>query len=140
MAARLDDRGLGRRSGAPRICGSSAGRPLDRPGDQLREPRHERGERDQVVLGVELAAVDGEHVGQRLEGVEADADRQQRCRAVNGSADEPEPAEHVGEAVAKKSKYLKTAEDPELHREARGEERACAAAASSVASRPRPTT
>ena len=48
----------------------------DRPGDEVGEHRHEAGEIDEIRHRFGFAAVDVDRVAQRLEGIEADAERQ----------------------------------------------------------------
>ena len=81
----------------------------DRPGDELREHRDEAGEVDEVAQRPRVAAVDVDRVAHRLEGVEADAERQGRPRARSRSPRRPgraRAATPFQESTAK-WKYLK---------------------------------
>jgi hypothetical protein len=89
---------------------------LDRPGHQLREEGDEECEVEEARAGLEPAAVDVDRVGERLEGVEGDADRQhdlQRDRARRDT----EAGEQRGEALCEEAEVL----EDEEHAEARAE-------------------
>jgi hypothetical protein len=69
----------------------------DRPRHQLREEGQVERDVQEVPMGRERAAVDVDHVGDGVEGVERDAERQHhRADAVA----DPEPGEVLGEEAA----------------------------------------
>ena len=75
---------------------------LDRPGDELREERHECAEADDVGLGLAFAAPHVDDVGELLEGEEADPDRQhdaQRDVRHLRPAEPRQPDHRVGKEI-----------------------------------------
>ncbi len=72
-------------------------RALDRPRDKLREKADEQRVIAQMPFGLTAAAVHVDHIGKRLKGVKADADRQQNIHleAVRGQARELEQRREI---------------------------------------------
>jgi hypothetical protein len=95
------------------------GRADDRAGNHVREEGEEDGEVEQAP-GLERAPVDVDHVAQRLEGEERDADRQQDVeeRRPHTDADVLEPVGHLeGEeaVVLEPAEHGQVADDGETH-------------------------
>jgi len=101
-------------------------RPLDRARDELREERHEGEEGHDVAGRPQLPAVDIEGVAERLESVEADADREDDLQAAHVGP-HPEHAQQVGGRVHEEAVVLEDREDAEVAYDAdREEDLACA--------------
>ena len=56
----------------------------DRPGDELRKEQQVERRVDRALLRGRVTAVDVDHVGNRVEGIERDADREQHLGTANG--------------------------------------------------------
>ncbi len=89
----------------------------DGAGDELREVADEEGEAREVQLGRAPPAVDVDRVRHRLEGVEADAGREQDVEAREGQVGAGGVGD-VDEGLVEEVRVLEDAEQPEVHDQA----------------------
>ncbi len=92
--------------------------------DQVREEAHEPGEPDEVALRRSLAAPHVDDVGERLEGVEADARRQHDLEPAEGArrALEPETDQPLLDRAHHEPRVLEVGEHAQVARERDREE------------------
>jgi len=83
--------------------------PLDRPGDQLGKEADESEESQEVACRLDLAPINVDAVAEGLEGVEADADRQDDAQRRDVGL-EPERREQVGKGVDEEVEVLEDGE------------------------------
>ena len=94
---------------------------LDRAGDQLRKERHEQRVFEQVTFSLHAPLVHVDHIGQRLEDVEADAHRQKNRYPRRGHRD-GERIAHALHHVQKKACILEVPQQADVEDDA-GEHR-----------------
>jgi len=87
---------------------------LDGAGHELREVGDVDGKRDEVTGRLRLALVDAVGVGDRLEGVEADTDRQDDVEERQVGR-QPEPTEGLHRAHDEEVVVLEHAEKAKVH-------------------------
>ena len=80
----------------------------DRPGNELREQQHVERRVNRALLRARVAAVDVDHVRNRVERVERDADRQQHLR--DGERSDAQSGEQRVDVVGEEVRVLEDAE------------------------------
>ena len=120
MHAEPDERPVG--VGRPLQLRQEARRAHDRAGHQVRKERDEEHDVDQRPRTVEIAAVDVDDVGDGLEGVERDADRQHDLEQRQLAAD-LQPRQQRVQLLGEPAVVLEEAEQREVDGKAEGESR-----------------
>ena len=98
-------------------------RALNRSSDQLRKKGDEQRIAHQAALRRELAAIDVDHIPQRLKRVKADAHRQQHVKRRNRQP-HPQTRGNSRECIGKKSKIFEKTQNAQIDRKAERQNRA----------------
>jgi hypothetical protein len=109
--------------------GRQVARALNRSCNELGEEGHVGEEADRIACRPHFAAIDGDGVGERLEGVEADPDRQdhleRRCLQMHAY-----PGKRTDERGDEEVVVLEETQDAQIHADAEQDQRAAVAGAS----------